>query len=159
MLLVVGWITGKDSFQVVTVVGRGIALDRKNLIDSALGVLAFNVDQQMDTVCDAGLDRFVRQLDTALQNATGQPGKRLPRGISVDGGKASTMAGVQGLQKVKGFFPAYLPEDGAFGPVPQAGFEQITDGDGGNLRSLLAARLKADKIRFSDMDFGGIFDD
>ena len=27
----------------------------------------------------------------------------------MDGGKAPAVAGIEGLQKVKGFFPAYLP--------------------------------------------------
>ena len=77
----------------------------------------------------------------------------------MDGGKASAVAGVEGLQKVEGFLPAYFSQDGAFGPMAQTGFEQIADGDGRNFWSLLAAGLKADEVGFSDVNFGGILDD
>ena len=41
-------VVGKDGFQVVTIVGGGIALDGKYLGDAAAGVAALDVDQQMD---------------------------------------------------------------------------------------------------------------
>lgn len=76
----------------------------------------------------------------------------------MDGGKASAVAGVEGLQQIKGFLPAYLSQDGAFGSVPQACFQKIADGDGRNPGSLLSACLKAHEVWFADVDFCCVFD-
>src|SRR5579859_309383 len=76
----------------------------------------------------------------------------------MNGRKTSAVAGVEGLQQVESLLAPDFPQDGALGPVPQAGLEQITDGDGWNLRPLLAAGLEADKVRLADVDLGGIFD-
>ena len=67
-----GRVTDEDGFELVPVLGGRIALDGQNLIDAALGVPAFDVDQKMDRVCDAGLDGFVGQLDSVLQHTTGE---------------------------------------------------------------------------------------
>jgi len=149
----------EDSFQPVTVVGGGIAFNGNDLVDAASSVPPFNVDQQMDGVGNAGLDGLVREVDAALQDATGQPRKSLPGGIGMDGGKASAVAGVEGLQKIKGLLSANLSQDGALGPVPQAGLEQVADSDGRDFRSLLAAGLEADQVRLANVDFGGVLND
>ena len=90
-------------FELVTVVVGRIAADGQNFVDCAAGVPAFNVDKEMNRVCDAGLDGLVRQLDSALQDTTGQPGERLHCGVGVNGRKTPAVAGVQGLQEVEGF--------------------------------------------------------
>ena len=43
--------------------------------------------------------------------------------------------------------------------MPKAGLEQIADGNGRNLWSLLAAGLEAYKVWLADVDFGSVFDD
>src|SRR5205807_8933814 len=91
--------------------------------------------------------------------ATGQTGKRLPGGIGVNGGEASTVAGVEALQQIESLFPSDFSQDGTLGPVAQTGLEQIADGDGRKPRPLLAAVLEAHKVRLADMDFGSVFDD
>ena len=62
-------------------------------------------------------------------------------------------------KKIEGFFPADFSQDGAFGPVAQAGFEQIADGDSRNLWSLLPACLKADKVGFADVNLCRVLND
>lgn len=149
----------ENGFQVVAVLGGGITFDGENLLDAAASVPALDVDQEINGIGDAGFDRLVWQLNAALENATYQPGKCLTRGIGMNGGKASAVAGVEGLQQIESFLAPYLPQDGALGPVPQAGLEQVADCNGRDLRSLLAAGLEADKVRLADVDFGSVLDD
>src|SRR5262249_47245832 len=126
--------------------------------DVAAGVATLDMNKQMNRVGDIGFDGPVRQLNSALQDTIGKPRKRLGGGIGVNGGQAPAVAGVERLQEIECLFPTYLSEDGAFGPVPQACLEQIANGDGRNLWSLLTAGLKADKVGFADMNFRCVLD-
>src|SRR5262245_38443098 len=111
------------------------------------------MNKQMNRVGDIGFDRPVRQLNAALQDTIGKPRKRLGGGISVNGGQAPAVPGVERLQEIECFLPSNLPQDGSLRPVAQACFEQITNCDGWNLWSLLPACLKADEVGFADVNF------
>ena len=70
----------------------------------ALCVTPLDMDEEMDGVGDVGFDGLVRELDPALEDATGKPGKGLGRGIGVNGGKTSAVSCVEGLKKIKCLF-------------------------------------------------------
>src|SRR5437660_1484366 len=99
----------------------------------------------------------VRQLDSALQDATGEALQRLGRGVGMDSRECAGMASIQGLQEVEGFATTNFPDNDPVRPVAQTGLQQITDGDCGNA-VLFAAGLEADKIRLVDLYFSRIFD-
>src|SRR5579872_1789889 len=120
---------------------------------------AFDMDQDMDGIGDGGFDRFVRKLDAALQDATGQPGECFPAGIGVNGGEAAAVSGIQSLQEVEGFLAANLAQNGAVGAMAETCLEQVTDGDGGDFWSLRAARLEANEVGFSYVNLRRILDD
>src|SRR5580765_5365367 len=102
------------------------------------------MDEEVNGVGDVGFDGLVRELDSALEGATGKPGKRLGRGVSVNGGKASAVSCVEGLKKIEGLFSPDFSQNDAFGTMAQTGFEQVADGDSRNPGSLLASGLEAD---------------
>src|SRR5437660_8484595 len=99
----------------------------------------------------------VRQLDSALQDATGEALQRLGRGVGMDSRECAGMASIQSLQEVEGFATTNFPDDDPVRPVAQAGLQQIADGDCGNA-VLFPACLEADKIRLVDPYFSRVLD-
>ena len=64
---------------------EGVALDRQYVGDDAQTVASLDMDKNLDRVRDVALDGTVGQLNTALQNATGEALERLGSGVGVNG--------------------------------------------------------------------------
>ena len=68
------------------------------------------LDDDVERVGDVGLDGPIGQVYTTLQNATGEAGEALLRGVCVNRGQRAGMSRVQELQKVEGFPTTNLSE-------------------------------------------------
>ena len=74
-------------------------------------------------VADVCLDRAIRQVDAALEDATGESSKALLCGGGMDGRKAARMSRVEELQEIEGFSSSYFTQDDSVRPVTKGGFE------------------------------------
>ena len=72
-------------------------------------------------------------------------------------GQSTRVAGVEELQKIERFAPSNLPQQNTIGPMPQRGFEKVTNGDSGHA-VLFSSGFEADEVRLSKLYFGGVLD-
>jgi len=68
------------------------------------------------------------------------------------------VAGIEQLQKIKGFPAANLSQDDSVGPVAKRGFQQVADRDGGKIVLRLSS-FEAHEVVLHKMDFRCVLDD
>src|ERR1700730_13215679 len=95
---------------------------------------------------DVCLNRTVRQVNAALQNTTRKPSQPLLCGTRVDRTQRACVARIQELKQVECLASSNFPQQNTIGPVPQRGFEKVTNGDGG-YSVLFSASFEANEVR------------
>jgi hypothetical protein len=88
--------------KVVAFARDAMAPDFQQLLDDARAVGSTQMRPQDGRVGDVLPDRLRRQVDAAMHDARRGPGERECGGVRSDGGQRAGVAGVEGLQEVRG---------------------------------------------------------
>src|SRR5258708_2965147 len=137
---------------------RGVSIDQENFGNVSVSWSALDKDNDIERIGDVGLNRAIREVHTALQNAGCEPREALLSGICMDGRQRPRVPGVQELQEVEGFATTNLPEHDTVRPVAEGRFQEVTNG---HCRKavLFPAGLEPDEIFLRKLNLGRIFDD
>src|ERR1700686_3028306 len=72
-------------------------------------------------------------------------------------GQSTRVARVEELQKIERFAPSNFPQQNTIGPMPQRGFEKVTNGDSG-YAVLFSSGFEANEVSLSKLYFSCVFD-
>ena len=125
-----------------------------DLFDGAAAGDPAGVDDERDPVDDAATNDLPGQA-ARLHGAAREAGQGGGGVVGVDGRQRASVAGVEGLEEIRGLGAAHLADDDVVGAVPKRMAHQVADGD-----SFFAklAGLEADAVLVSDVELEGVLD-
>ena len=96
-----------------------VASDFKDFRNKANPWLTFDLDEDVERLCDVRLDGPIWHFDTALQDASRETRDALSSGICVDRRDCAAVSCIEELEKFEGFAAANLAQDNAVGSVTE----------------------------------------
>jgi hypothetical protein len=100
-----------------------ITMDCENLGNKASTRAAVEMYYYIERVADIALDRPIRELNSALENATCKSGKTLPRRCCVDCREAARVTCIEKLQEIESLASTYFTKDDPVGAVAKGRFQ------------------------------------
>src|SRR5580692_11029187 len=115
------------------------------------------VHYNIQGVADIALDSPIRELNSALENATRKSRETLPRRCCMDRREAARVTCIEKLQEVESLTSTYFAEDDPVGAVAKGCFQKVADA---HCREavLWLPSLETNKIILVHLNFGCVFD-
>src|SRR5262249_28820916 len=117
-----------------------------------------NLHYQGDGRCDLLANGLLRQIEVCHQRHGLHACDSIARAVGVDGGQGAVMAGVHGLQHVKGFFATHLAHDDAVRAHTQTVDYQLALHDRTLTFYVGRTALQADYVTLLHLQLGGVLD-
>ena len=132
-------------------------MDCENLGNKASARAAVEMHYDIKRVADVALDRPIRELNPALENATCKSGKTLLSGRCMDGRETTRVTRIEKLQEIKGLAAAYLSKNDPVGAVAKGRFQEVADAYC-RKAVLWLSSLETNEIILVHLNFGCVFD-